>query len=521
MDERMNNVELSSFWPRRTKRTRRALQNAYLEGNYAPVRREEDVPALEVVAGEVPSDLEGALYRIGPAPRFEPVDRLRYHWFDGDGMIDAFRFEGGRVSHKNRWVRTDKLVMEERAGRALFGGIRDFETSTTMEGFRALGFRRRDLLEMKARALLALPPGDAEMLRLLRAYDRSNTHVLKMAGRLVSLIESAAGHEIDPETLETRGRFTFDGLFDVRPMSAHPKIDPATGVIYTFGYGFMPPHLSYYAFEPEGKLRFARDIEVPFPAMMHDFSITETKAIFYHMPSVLDFGGMVTGKPIRWEPSRGARIGVVARDEPGARVRWFEIPPCFVYHPMNAHDDGSAVVLDVIRYPRLPLFDLGGENPNPPLSENPQGWLVRWRLDLATGAAKESLVDAVPMEFPSVDPRFAGRTHRYGWAACHRGTLDERGGFNAVGRYDFRTGGARYHVFGASSFTSEPVFAPRGEGAAEGEGWILSVVYRADEDRSDVVILDALDIERPPVAVLRCRRRVPYGFHGSWVAAAR
>ncbi|XXX75658.1 carotenoid oxygenase family protein [Sorangium sp. So ce134] len=494
------------------------LRNPFLEGNYAPFRSETECASLELVSGEVPSALAGTLYRIGPAPRFDPIEPLLYHWFEGDGMVDAFRFDGGRVSHRRRWVRTDKLRWEEEAGRALFGGLRCFGRRTQIEGWKALGFTPSELIELRVRGLLGLPPREDQVRRIMRAHDRSNTNVLRLAGRLLTLVESSAAHELDPETLATRGRFTFGGALEARRMTAHPKVDPDTGGIYAFGGSPRPPYLTYYAFSADGSLRFSRELDVPFPAMMHDFALTATRAIVYHLPATMRYENFKSSTPVRWEPSEGARLIVFPRDEPGAPARYVDLPACFVFHTMNAFDDGGSVVLDVVRYGRLPLFDLGGENPNPPITENPEGRLTRLRIDPDKGAVSETLLDEAPAEFPIVDPRFAARPYRYGWMVCRRGDSDGRGHHNAIALVDHLERRGRYHELGRSSFTSEPVFVPRGEGAPEGEGWLLAVVYRAETDRSEVLVLDALDIEREPVAVLRCPHRIPYGFHGSWVA---
>ncbi|AKT42003.1 carotenoid oxygenase family protein [Chondromyces crocatus] len=494
--------------------------NAYLRGNFAPLREETHTEALEVVAGEVPRGLAGALFRIGPAPRFEPIDALRYHWFDGDGMVDAFHFDGGRVSHRRRWVRTDKFRHEEEAGRALFGGMRDLATSTPPGGWIALGFSPMELLELHARSTFGVPLRDDQIHRVMRSQDRSNTNVLQMAGRLLSLEESSAAYELDPRTLETRGRFTFGGVLDVAPMVAHPKVDPKTGVIYTFGYGSVPPYVVYYVFGPDGALRLRRPIDTTYPSMMHDFSVTETRAVFYHLPATLWMDNMKSGEPVRWEPSRGARIGVTARDDADAPVRWIDIPPCYVFHPMNAYDDGETLVLDIARYPRLPLFDLGGEAPNPRIQDNPEARLTRLRVDVQRGTVTEEALDEDAMEFPVVDPRHAMRPYRYGWAVSRRGACaDERGMFNAITRYDLQERRVQRRLFGRASFPSEPIVVPRSATSAEGEGWLLTVVYHADEDRSELVVLDALDVEGAPVAVLRCPHRIPYGFHGSFVEA--
>jgi carotenoid cleavage dioxygenase len=496
-----------------------SLPNPYLEGNFAPVGQEQDSPRLDVVEGSVPPELQGTLYRMSPGPRFPPLNQALYHWFDGDGMIDAFHIEGGHVSHRNRWVRTPKLALEEGAGHALFGGIRDFAASTSIEGWLALGFSPADLVKLQVDGLLGKPPTEAQLRRLLPAMDRSNTSLAWMAGRLLSLVEGSGAHEIEPRSLATRGRFDFGGAIDPLKggMVAHPKIEPGTGTIYTFGYWMARGGLTYHVVGDDGASRLVRDIETPYPAMMHDFSVTASRAIFYHLPAVLHLGDARDSNTVRWQPSRGARIGVVLRDDPAAPVRWYEIPPCYVFHPMNAFDDGGAVVLDIVRYPRLPLFDAGGESRNPRFEEYPPGQLVRLRLDLETGRTSETILDDAPCEFPVIDPRFAMRPHRVGWMAARRGPTCGRGIFNAIGRVDFKTGDVRYRVLGRSSYTNEALFIPRRDDAPEGDGYLITTVYHAEQGVSDLLLLDATELTGEPVAVVRARQRVPYGFHGTWV----
>jgi carotenoid cleavage dioxygenase-like enzyme len=76
-----------------------------LQGGFAPLRMECDAPDL-VVEGSIPRELCGVFYRNGPNPQYAP--RGHYHWFGGDGMIHAFQFEDGRVSYRNRYVRTGR-----------------------------------------------------------------------------------------------------------------------------------------------------------------------------------------------------------------------------------------------------------------------------------------------------------------------------------------------------------------------------------------------------------------------------
>ena len=94
-----------------------------LSGAFAPIAREQVITDGLETEGEVPADLNGLYVRNGPNRRFEAPGR--YHWFDGDGMLQAVRFKRGRVEYRNRWVMTDGLQEEVAAGRALWQGIKD------------------------------------------------------------------------------------------------------------------------------------------------------------------------------------------------------------------------------------------------------------------------------------------------------------------------------------------------------------------------------------------------------------
>lgn len=510
---------------RRRRPSEPDLVHPFLEGNYAPVGRESDFTGLQPSRGRIPDALRGTLYRMSPAPRFPPLHRRLYHWFDGDGMIDAFTFSEGRVHHRNRWVRTEKLALEERAGHALFGGIRDLALSP-FEGFLALGFTPLDILSLPLRKALGQPLPEEQLLRILRAVARANTSIQLVAGRLLALQEGSVPYEIDPQTLATKGPFDFGGHLDRKHGGsvAHPKRDARTGDHYTFGYWLDHGGFTYYVFDRSGALKQRREITAPYPAMMHDFSITETRAIFYHLPAAL-YMGDPQGNSVRWEPSRGSRLCIFSRDREGDSPRWYELPPCFIYHQLNAFDDGGAVVLDVVKYPRLPLFDGGGENPNAPGSEYAPGKLVRLRLDLATSELREEFLCELTCEFPMIDLRYAGRRHRHGWLAAHCEPSRGRGLHNTLLHIDLETREIRRRVLGPQSYTGEPLFIPRADSGkdqaepGEGDGYLLVAVYHEDSQSSELLLLDALRIDAEPIAVVPLPQRVPFGFHGTFVPA--
>jgi carotenoid cleavage dioxygenase len=247
--------------------------------------------------------------------------------------------------------------------------------------------------------------------------------------------------------------------------------------------------------------------------MMHDFIATREHVIFMVFPATFRFENFASGAPIRWEPELGTKIGVMPRNGSNADVRWFETDPCYVFHPMNAYTENGKVIADVCRLERVPLFDgLEGKG----FESGPAPQLTRWTLDLASGTMKEERLDDSPAEFPRLDERYAGLPYRYGYTGGEIGTPTEGGIFSAIFHYDHKTGRRRVRNLGPTTFTSEPVFVPRSPQSAEGEGVLLAVVYRQEEKRSDLLILDAEHIEGEPLATVKLPHRVPHGFHGNW-----
>lgn len=430
----------------------------HLRGNYAPVS--EEVTAFDLaVKGAIPPELRGLYLRNGPNPRSGTSE----HWFVGDGMIHGVRLEGGGARwYRNRWVRT------------------------------------RPFGDPAAR--LVGEDGSVD-----RTVAVANTNVVGHAGRIFALVESSFPTEMDRE-LGTIGTCDFGGRL-TSAMTAHPKICPLTGELHFFGYGFFPPYLVYHRLDASGALVQSEVIDVPGPTMIHDFAITERHVLFMDLPIVFNLEKAMQGAgfPYEWSDDYGARLGVMPRGGGSADVRWFEIEPCYVFHPLNAFDEGECVVVDVARYPELWRRSAG---------EFEAARLHRWTIDLAAGRVGEASLDERPIEFPRVDPRREGRPNRFGYAVSTRGDVSQ--GTSMLVKYDLRTGACEEHDFGAGCAPGEGVFVPGGED--EDAGWVMTYVYDASRNASDFVILDASRFSAPPVAVVPLPQRVPFGFHGNWVA---
>lgn len=462
-------------------------EQRFFRGNFAPLHFECDAPDL-VLEGEIPKDLNGTLFRNGPNPLYPPRDR--YHMFSGDGMIHAFRIENGRVDYQNRWVRTEKWRTERGAGEALYGTFGNPLTS------------------------------DPQVVG--RPYNVANTNVIWHGGRLLALEEGSPPFELDPQTLESLGLFDYAGKLD-GPMTAHPKIDPDSGELHFFGYGlggFGSKQMAYHVADASGRLLRSVPFEAPYASMVHDFVLTEHHVLFPIFPITLSGERAVQGgPPIAWEPDKPSCIGCMPRGGDASYLTWFEGEACVVFHPMNAYEEGGTLIADMLRYDAAPGFpEADGTPPDPVKAE---AHLERWRfpMDGNSNSYKTERLDDQASEYPRFDERRAGLSYRHGYIAT---TPSERGRaavFDELAHYDFATGKKRALAFPEGDFVSEPVFVPRTMGAPEGQGYLLAVVYRGAEKRSDLIVLDAENIDAAPLAIARLETRIPFGFHGNWADA--
>jgi carotenoid cleavage dioxygenase len=458
----------------------------FLRGYYAPVNVEGDAAHLPV-DGEIPAGLAGTLYRNGPNPQFAP--RGPHHWFAGDGMIHAFTVAGGRVSYRNRWVRTPKWQLEREAGDGLSG---------------AFGHPRWS---------------DPRIVALNSTV--ANTNVVHHAGRLLALEEAHPPFALDPDTLAPRGDETYGGRL-AGPFTAHPKLDPSTGEMVLFGYsakGRFTPWASLATVDRRGEVVRTAMLELPFPSMIHDFAVTERWIVLPVFPLTGSLDRAMRGAPpFAWEPELGTRIALVPRHGPVERTRWIEAPACYVFHPMNHFEtDDGAIVIDVMKYDVAPLF------PRPdgtPATGGPAvATLHRWRIDPDAGTLAETRLDDRAGEFPRFDERHCMRPYRYGWIVSGNVAEPRRGddATDGIVGFDLERGTSQAWMPPRGDRCGEPVFVPRTADAAEGDGWLLATIWRRAENRSDLAVWNALDLAAGPVGVASLSSRVPAGFHGNWV----
>ncbi|HIG61313.1 MAG TPA: dioxygenase [Gammaproteobacteria bacterium] len=438
---------------------------AHLRGNGRPVAEERTISDLKV-NGSIPRELDGRYVRTGA----NPLSGTSEHPFFGDGMIHGVRLHDGEAKwYRNRYVQTPF--------------IKDPSV---------------DILD---------PSVLADM-----TASKANTHIVGHAGKILALEEGHFPYVVDGD-LSTVGPTDFKGVLK-GSFTAHPKICPVTGELLAFGYSAFEPYLRYLRVSAEGKLVQTENITVGGPTMMHDFNITQNYVIFMDLPAVFDLQLAMSGEmPIRWDDDYPARLGVMPRDGTDDQVKWYEINPCYVFHPMNAYEDGDKIVLDVARFSHM-WRDSAMDFPSPEL------W--RWTIDTRIGRVQEEQIDDRPAEFPRVADSVIGLEHRYGYMmgmADNGNPDDPMSTAGTILKYDRLTDTRTQIELGRGCVGGEPVFVPSASPASEDDGYLMTYVHDAQSDTSRFVIMDAASMDNTPVASIELPR-VPSGFHGSWIPAS-
>jgi len=449
------------------------------------------------VAGTLPGWLGGSLLRVGPA-RFEAGGRSVAHWFDGLAMLHRFGFEAGRVSYRNRFLRSEAFDASEDGGIRHAGFMTD--PCRTLFG-RVRSWFRSD------------------------ATDNASIAVRVVDGIGTAMTETPLAVSFDPATLDTFGRHAWgagDGGAGSQVATAHPLHDGVGGYTVTVAMG----RRSVYRVLLDDGTGAARRVlaEVPCrrPAYLHSFGMSARYLVLTEFPLRvnplrLKFSGEPFIRNYRWDPAQGTRFTVLDKAS-GEVVSVATGPARFGFHHVDAHESDGCLCVDLLAYPdatiieRLRLDRLRSEEPLDAVAH-----LTRFRLPLRepAGRATAEVLCEVPIELPRTDERRrrAGLPAGVVWG----NGLTRPGHFiDDVTRIDLRTVPPtvrRWHEPGC--YPGEPVFVPRPGGDAEDDGVLLSVVLDAGTTRSFLLVLDAATLIEVARATLP--HAMPFGFHGEHV----
>jgi all-trans-8'-apo-beta-carotenal 15,15'-oxygenase len=446
---------------------------------------------VEEIEGDVHDFIRGTYYMNGPA-RFLHGSFRYNHWLDGDGMVCALRFEGGRVEFTSRFIQSIKRAAEEEAGRPLF--------RTIGTAFKSDLLKRGVMLESPV-----------------------NVSVYPYAGTLLAFGEQGLPVELDPVTLETLGEFNFHGaLNDISPFAAHPKFDHATGEMFNFGVAFAAaePYLNLYRFDAGANLVFRKRLPIEYPCSIHDFGLSQKHVVFYLSPNLLDMQAFIReGRSLldslHWRPERGSWLLIVSR-ETGEKVAQLQIGSHHCLHFINCFEDSNGRLnVDVLELER-PIYDQYRQVPDL-FSEVCKGWPRRFVIDLKNHELLETLeVDyRLAPDFPAINSTLTPHSYDDFWML----------GISATGKHGrkffdelvhvkwpAKCASDVYKVPAKSYLGSEPIFINNDKGA----GVVICHLFDAGNYASSFALFEATRVDRGPIALLRLKEPIHLGFHASF-----
>ena len=441
--------------------------NVFLKGINAPVFHEVEIDSLPVT-GEIPLDIEGMYLRNGSNPMFKPST---YNYpLEGDGMLHRFYFQQGKVSYRNRWLKTRGLVYEM--------------------------FEGKQLEEFKFK-------------------NSANTNIISHAGKILALYEIGLPYEVTPE-LETVGEWNFEGELE-QSMTAHPKKDIATGELHFYRYSlFNQPYLHYYIADRQGKIIRKSAIDIAKPVLIHDMALTKNYAIFFVNPLVFDMEKAMNHQtPFTWQPDQGTNIILVNRHHPEQKPISLTTEAFWVWHFMNAYEENNQIIVDCIYYPQMNL------EPTMKAMLTNRSNLERAIIDLHDRTVTLEKLDDRYVDFPCIDGRKLGQPYRFGYVPYIDTSLWSQkkipNYFPELIQYDLIARTEKIHRFRPGVYGAEATFIPRSNSSSELEGYIITLVFDENKNTSELLILDPHNFEGEPLAVVHLPVRVPSGFHGNWL----
>jgi len=456
----------------------------------APFRGRLDYDAVTetMVEGQIPAWLRGDLLRTAPAVFAEGVWEA-HHWFDALGMLYRFRIEDAGVSFRQRLMQTEvaRAAHEGRTPRGSFG-------SPIVRGF----WRR----------LFSPVP---------EVSDNTNVNIVAMGDERVALTESPHQWAVDPDTLALAKPVAYRDRRGPLAMIAHPHFDFARERVVSIATKIGPrSELIVYEHAPNDRERtIVGKIPVGRLPYIHAFGLTPRHAIvighpFDVNPLRLLWSNRGFIDHFEFRPDAGTTLWLV--DRATGVVREHAAPSGFVFHVVNAFEDGDQTSIDVVMYPNAEIVgrlrsDIIARDGFPSLAPS----IVRWTLRDGHRDARVETILAEGFEFPTVSYRkVGGKRHTVSWGA--------RIGAKAQSSSIVRSDGDSVTTFSDEGFIfGEPVFVGRPSSSAEDDGVLLSVGSHHTHDRSAMVVLDARTLD--VLARAEVPLPIPLGFHGSFFRA--
>ncbi|WP_417355441.1 carotenoid oxygenase family protein [Gallaecimonas pentaromativorans] len=432
-------------------------------------------PLAMSLQGDWPKQLTGTLYRNGPA-LFRRAGEQQRHWFDGDGMVQAFRIGPGGISHSGKLVRTEKYQTELQAKRFLYPGV---------------GSQRHGA---------PIAHNDSA--------NPANISVRRFGNRYMALWEAGSAYEIDPDTLDTKGLVSFAPELTHLPFSAHPQFEP-DGSAWNIGSLFYNglAKAVIYRFDAGGKLSRYQLIDLPRDGYMHAFALSERYLVLFNTALRYQKGDSFLAG-LRFDGASDNQIILV--DKNSLQIhKVVSVPASFAFHLGTAIEEKGTLELTVAEYPNADIMLKGmdtrhlGQQPYPSA-------MVRYRLDVASGRCQRQAL-AVDLEFPQFDWRAPYRRQtQFGVAS----TQKDRGLGNAIAAIS-PGNDIQLHRFDDNIAVEEPLLVT----ARNGRNYLLHTLLDKTRLQTGLALFDPAKVQQGPIATATMPRALPLGFHGAFYPA--
>ncbi len=454
----------------------------------------EGARALTRIEGELPPELSGTLYRIGPGQKDNHGTVLN-HLFDGDAYLARFRFSEKGVELQARFLNSPGRTQELAAGKMLYD-------------------------EFGTRA----PVADSDRRGL---KNQPSVNVIAWDSVLLGLSEGGHPTAISPQDFSYLGDWDFHGTLPQNvTFSAHPKIDPLTGDGFAHGIsqdfdasGALSFSLKVYRMiRASGLLKEIYSVPLDGYSMIHDLTVSENYLVFM-IPSVaFDIQSMIQGTgPIadylKFAANAPTRILLLKKDGSSAPV-FIDQPASTLFHHGNAYEENGSLFYDTMLSPDGSLLQMLADYSKDRLTKPTQTTMSRFELDISAKPIFKNRTDlGVYEDFPRFDPRRLGMKARYLYTVEGAAETDPLANKTLV-KHDFYSRSALRLAIPSTQTWGEPVFVPCPGKTGEDDGWILVMGYDALSDQTFLEIRDA--------ATLDFQARVwtgvyfPLGFHGNF-----
>lgn len=437
------------------------------------------------VEGKLPQDLVGSFYRNGSALHERNNQRYQ-HLFEGDGMIQAFHFEDGKIHHQGKFVKTQKYQQEQKAGKFLYSGPDSHLNNS-------------------------LPVSSSDML------NTANTSTLAVNNELWALWEAGSATALDPKSLETKGLVNLgdnshlgDALKGL-PFSAHPKVDPS-GDIWNFGLS-PTGHVVLYQLNSKGQVLNTKVINTGYKGgMLHDFLITH-RSILLILPSIKQqqagegFFGRMT-----FDQSLPMKVMVINKQTLTPQ-RTIELEAGFAFHYGNAWEESDGTIhFDACLYPNLDIL----HHMNKLMKGYAFDHLAAAQTTIFTispsgKTTKRTIGDN--SEFPRITPHLTGLQNQFLYTLSST-QIDLWQ--DTVNRYDVHSGKTTSYVYGEDYLVEEHIWVDKKH--KESGGYLIGTALHVPTKRTCLNIFEADHLANGPICRAWLPYHIPLGFHGNFIA---